>query len=167
MSPTLNSSYQVQLRGEQTKDMDLSDPVDRLAYNAAQSLADGVGEQQADLLFHDSRSLAAAAEDLDLSGVLTDAYGNTLAFAAVKVILIKNKSVTAGEVLAVGGAASYAFVNWVADASDIVNIPASGVLLLTAPYNGFGVTADTADLLHVDAGAYNIDYDIVLIGVSA
>jgi hypothetical protein len=53
------------------------------------ALAEGTGANQADILFTDERTLAASAtEDLDLAGVLTDAFGATIAAAEVVAILV-------------------------------------------------------------------------------
>lgn len=51
--------------------------------------ANGTGANQADILWADTRTLAASAtEDLDLAGVLTDAFGATVAAAKVVAILV-------------------------------------------------------------------------------
>ena len=66
----------------------------------------------ADLCWYDStRGLAGTSETLDLSGVLSDVFGNTLTFAEIKLIWIENLSTTSGEVLKVG-AGSNPLANW-------------------------------------------------------
>ncbi len=147
---------------------DLSTPNDTLILNLADALASGTAIDQADLLFHDERTLAATSEELDLAGGLTSSFGATLTFVKIKGILIRNTSETAGDILAVGGAAANAFANWVGNTSDIVNVGPNGFLLLWNPsLAGYGVTAGTADLLKIDAGANTITYEIMLIGTSA
>ena len=50
---------------------------------------DGTGANQADIVWMDERTLAASAsEDLDLAGVLTDAFGSTVTAAEVVAILV-------------------------------------------------------------------------------
>lgn len=130
------------------------------------SLASGTGADQADQLFTDTRTLTATSENLDLAGGLTDAFGATITFARIKGIAIRNKSTT--DVLLVGGAASNAFVNWVANSSDIVRLRPGGVLVLWAPdATAYAVTAGTGDILKIDSGAATISYDIAIIGASA
>ena len=129
----------------------------------AKGLAAGTGDNQVNLAWSDRRSLAATSEDLDLSGGLTGAFGDTLTFSKVKVIVIRNNDDT--DNLTVGGAAANQFASWVADASDKVVIAPEGYLVLVAPLDGYAVTAGTADLLKVDAGAATISYDIAVIGL--
>ena len=126
----------------------------------------GAGANGANELFSDTRTLADnTSENLDLAGSLTNAFGTTVAFARVKFIYIKNKSTT--QVLSIGGAASNQFINWVADATDIIKIRPGGVFLLIAPdATGYPVTAGTGDLLKVANGnaGSSTDYDIIIGG---
>lgn len=133
-------------------------------------LANGTGANQADKVFSDQRTLTASAtEDLDLAGVLTDAFGATITFARIKVIMVSASSSNSNNVL-VGGAASAQFINWVSDPTDKVVIRPGGVLLLAcSDATGYAVTATTGDLLRIgnSAGGTSVVYDIVLIGSSA
>ena len=167
MATTLATTLTLLLRGNYNKEFDLQDASNNLALNVGDTLATGTGANQADVLWHDTRTLTATSEDLDLAGSLTDAFGDTVTFVKVKGILIHNKSTTATEILAVGGAASNQLINWVANNSDIVNIGPDGVLLLWSPVDGYAVTASTGDLLKIDSGSDTITYDIVIIGTSA
>jgi hypothetical protein len=150
-----------------TKALDLSTPTDAVTLNPSIDLPSGTGSGQADLIFHDKRTLGDGAnENLDLAGSLVDSFGATLAFVKVKFILFYNLSAT--QTLTIGGAASNQFINWVGSASDKINIPPGGFFALAAPLAGFAVTAGTGDLLKVanSAGAA-CDYDVLLIGTSA
>jgi len=167
MSTTLATTITVNIGATFTNSLDLASPVGTLAHRFSDSLANGTSANQSDLIFWDTRSLAATSENLDLAGSLTDAFGNTLTFADITCLYIENNNTTAGQDLLVGGAASAQFVNWVADASDIVKVRANGILLLWAPMDGYAVTATTADLLKIDAGANTVSYDIILVGTSA
>ena len=70
----------------------------------------GTGANQADVVFSDTRNVAASTVDsLDLSGSLEDVLGNSAVFAKVKAIEIRAAS-TNGSTITVGGAASNAFV---------------------------------------------------------
>jgi len=168
MAKELATSLLVSLTALLKNALDLSTPQDSLSKSFRDTLATGTALDQADRLWHDTRTLTATSEDLDLAGGLTDGLGETITFAKVKAVLIVNKNVTAGAILKIGGAAANQFVNWVADASDIVNVQPGGALLLWAPsLAGYGVTADTGDKLKIDSGAATIEYDIVIIGTSA
>ena len=167
MADTLTSLLRLLIVATKVKDLDINDPRDALSKEYETQLASGTGSSQADLIFHDTRSLAdGASEDLDLAGVLADAFGATLTFAKVKALIIKNNSAT--QTLSVGGASANQFVNWVGDATDIIKIAPSGFFALTGPLAGYVVTAATGDKLKVanSAGA-GATYDIIIIGTSA
>lgn len=167
MADTLTGLVRLLVSATHTKDLDLADPVDRLSKTYEQAFADGDGDEEIDIVFHDTRSLAnSASEDLDLYGTLTSAFGATLNFAKVKALIIKNNSAT--QILSVGGAAATQFSNWVGNVNDIVNIPPSGFFCLVAPLAGYAVTS-SLDLLKIANGAAGdvTTYDIVILGVSA
>ena len=166
-TPTLAVSLSVKMDLEYVDSDDLNSKRAHFLLPIIDALANGTAADQADLLFWDKRTLAATSEELDLAGGLTDAFGNTLTFVKIKGILIHNRSTTATENLAVGGAAANAFANWVASATDILNVGPSGMLLLWSPMDGYAVTAGTGDLLKIDAGTDTITYDILLLGTSA
>ena len=164
MATALSVTLNMVLAAEFTNALDLSTPADELSLSLSDSLSNGIAIDQANCIWHDTRSLAATSESLDLSGSLTNAWGTSILFTCIKGILIHNKSIVAGENLAVGGG-SNPFINWVANASDIVNIGPDGILLLWNPSAaGYAVTAGTGDILKIDSGAATLSYDIVLIG---
>lgn len=145
-----------------------SNPQDLLSFNHVLAFANGTGANQADKRWSSAgRSLAGtASENLDLAGVLLDYRGNAITFARIKAIAVYNYG---PNILKVGGAASNAFVNWVADATDIVQVRTGGLLLLVAPdATAYAVTGTTGDILKIaNAAAGAITYDIGLLGASA
>jgi len=167
MATSLTTNLRVSLACTHTNGLDLATATNNLTKLFTDSLANGTASDQSDVLFHDTRSLAATSEDLDLAGSLTDAFGSTVTFADVTGIFIQNNNTTAGHDLAIGGAAANQFINWVSDASDEIVVRAGGCLLLWAPKDGYAVTAATGDLLKIDAGANTVSYDIVLVGTSS
>ena len=150
--------------------IDLSTPSDRLSYSFADALTDGDGDDEADIVWHDQRTLLSTSESLELAAAaegdrLVGGFGNKIVFAKIKGLLIENLETTAGYDLAIGGAGADAWETWVAAAGDIVVIGPQGVLLLWAPGAAYVVAAD--ELLKIDAGANDVNYKIILIGVSA
>jgi len=134
------------------------------------AITSGTGANQADMIFHDQRSLAAStSEELDLAGSLVDAFDATLTFARIKGLVIYAAS-TNGGLIQVGGAASNGFINWVASATDIIQVRAGGTFSLIAPDAiAYAVTATTGDFFKInntDGAAAGI-YDIYIIGASA
>jgi hypothetical protein len=150
----------------------LSNPQDFLTFRHDFGFANGTGANQADKRWSSAgRSLAGTtSENLDLAGGLTDYRGNVITFARIRGIAIfNNAAIGASNLIQVGGAASNAFINWVANSSDIVNVRPQGVLLLMAPdATAYAVTAGTGDILMVKNSAVGtITYDIALLGASS
>lgn len=132
--------------------------------------ASGTGANQADVLWSDTRTInASSSESLDLAGSLTNAFGATVTFAKVKAIIISAASANTNNVQ-VGGAGSNDFVNWVANASDIVNVRPGGVFVLVSPDStSYAVTASTGDILKIanSSSGTSVTYTITIIGTSA
>jgi len=143
-----------------------------LPINLARSLsyANGVGANQADVLFTDTRTIAASGtDDLDLAGVLTNAFGVTATFARVRALYVAAAAGNTNNVV-VGGAASNQFLTWVGSGTDKVNIRPGGLLLVAnADTTGYAVTAATGDLLRVanSGSGTSVTYDIVVLGCSS
>lgn len=132
-------------------------------------LSHGTGENQADLIFRDRRTLnASASETLDLSGSLQTPLGLACVFVEVVAIIVKAAVANVNNVV-MGGASSNAFVGPFGAANDTIAVPPGGVAMLTAPKGGWAVTPTTADLLQVaNSGAGSpVTYDIVIVGRSA
>ncbi len=167
MATSLTTDLTLKLGALLTNPLDLSTTRDPVNQDWSDALAEGTGSDQADVLWHDTRTLAGTSEDLDLAASLTDAFGTSVTFVNVKLIAIRNNSTTTTESLAIGGAAATQFINWVGDATDIVNLGPSGIFLLWDPIDGYPVTAGTGDLLKIDSGADTFSYDIIIVGTSA
>lgn len=134
------------------------------------SYVSGTTDNAFDLVWSDSRSAAAAADTLDLRGVLAAALGGSLLnLLEVCAIVIKNKATTAAHVLSVGAGSNPAFAGLFGATGDVIKVPASGLFVWFAPLDGGGLatTAGTADILTIDPGANTISYDIVILGRSA
>ena len=169
MATNLTTNLTLRLLTVFEDDLDLSDPKDTLNIDWKDSLANGTGTDQADVIWHDQRTVTGASEDIDLAGnvLFKDAFGNTITFVKVKAVFIHNTSTTATETLSVGGAAGTQFSNWVGAVNDEVNVGPDGLFMLWSPTDGYAVGAGATDLLKIDPGADTIIYDIVIIGTSA
>jgi len=172
MATSLSGKFKFQAQLTHVGDTDLSTLEDKIDGTNLPSwvVANGTGANQADLIWHDQRTLAlSTSEDLDLAGSLTDAFGATVTFARVKGIVVYAASGN-GDNIQVGGAASNQFINWVANSSDIINVRPGGTFALIAPDAvAYAVTAGTGDLLRItnaDSGDA-ATYDIYIIGASA
>lgn len=130
--------------------------------------ASGTAASQQDRVWSDAQSVANGAPDTwDLAGTLTSELdGSTVTFVEVTSIYVRNKSTTTGQYLQIGGG-SNPFITWLGNSGDIVNVGPGGVFLLTAPVDGWTVTATTGDILQIASASGTISYDIQICGRSA
>jgi hypothetical protein len=156
----------------QTSTLDLGTAQALLAKSYTAELASGTAAGQADRIFHDTRTLAASAnEDLDLAGVLTDALGGALTFVRIKGLIVSAAAGNTNNVI-VGGAASNQFLSWVGAATHTVTVRPGATFALfagAADAVGYAVTAATGDLLRVanSSSGSTVTYDVVVLGCSA
>lgn len=166
----LTTRLSVLLNAVQTAQKDLQPVRSPLDYSKAMQMATGTAANQADLLWSDTRTIAASGTDpLDLAGSLIDALGATLTFARVKGLIIAAAAGNVNDVV-LGGAASNGFVSWVGDPTDKVKVKPGGLLVLMSPgATSYPVTAATADQLLIanGGGTTSVTYDVVIIGASA
>jgi hypothetical protein len=121
----------------------------------ALALTDGTGANQAQLVWSDSRTIAAGGLDALTLSSLSDDRGS-IALSQVKAIYVKNTHATA--TLRVGGSTIGAFGGL--PATIFRALPPGGVYMVTAPTEaGFG---GSEALFASDSG--EVTYDIVLIG---
>jgi hypothetical protein len=135
------------------------------------SLKTGTAAGQADKVFSDRRTLAASAtEDLDLAGVLLDAFGSAITFARIKGLVIAAAAGNANNVV-VGAAAATPWATLLSSTGTVTLRPGAFIAVGTgaADATGYAVTAATADLLKIaNSGAgTSVTYDIHIIGASA
>lgn len=130
----------------------------------------GVLANQADLVWGDTRTLAASAtEDLDLAGVLTATLGGTVTFARIKAIMVSASPLNTNNVV-VGGAATNTWVGPFGAATHTHSVQPGGCYFAAAPgATAWPVTAGTADLLKIanSSGGTQVIYTIMLVGASA
>ena len=131
-----------------------------------QNYTSGSSADQASTEWDDTRTLAAStSENIDLSGVLLDVFGNKIADTKLReIIIVASESNTNN--IEVGGAGSNAFLLF-KDATDIAVIEPGGKFYMSWPNTGRTVTAATGDILKIaNAGAgSSVTYDIIVVGV--
>ncbi len=167
---TLTSNIAVNITGNYSLALDLATKTCNLLKAYSIDLATGTGANQADMIFHDTRTLAASAtEDLDLAGVLIDPLtGAAMTFARVKLVIVIAASGNTNNVNVTRPAANG--VPLFLAASDGLAVRPNGCFLLFAPdATAVAVTAATADLITFtnSAGSTSVTYDVIFIGASA
>lgn len=144
---------------------DLGDPKQRVIINEALSLLAGTDAvNKADILFQDSRNIAASGnEDLDFAGVLTTAFGATIAAAELVAVFIKAHATNVNNVR-FGPTASVGALGPFADITDRLSIKPGEYIVLVSE-SGWAITATTADKWNFanSGSGTGVDYDIVVI----
>lgn len=149
---------------------DLVTPAADLRNTTSIVLTSGTGSGAADMMWSDTRTLAASAtEDLDLAASLSPHVGTgTLTFARIKGLLIKAADANTNDVQLTRPASNG--VPLFLAAGDGIPVKPGGLFLWVAPNAaGVAVTASTGDLLTLtnSAGSTTVTYDVVIIGASA
>ena len=169
MTNTLTTQLRLAIGWQLRKVLDLSTVADQGAVQYDADFANGVETDQADALWHDRRTLlAGASDDLDLASGLTNSLGESLSFAKLKGLFLRNLTLTPDEIIDLGGG-SNPFESWLGAGGDAIHVGPGGVLLVWNPATaGYPVAAGTADILRVtNAGASPLDYEVILIGTTS
>lgn len=168
MTTSLSASIAISLAAAYSQTVDVGTVKHDVKFGPNYVFQDGTGANQAKTIFTDTRTLAASAsESLDVAGVLTDAFGNTITFDKIKAVIVTADPANTNNVL-FGGAASAQAAPWFGDVSDVLVIRPGGSICLVAPdATGYDVTATTADIIKVanSGSGTGVNYTIVLIGV--
>ncbi|MFI9824417.1 hypothetical protein ACIHFC_28795 [Streptomyces sp. NPDC052013] len=168
--PLSGTLLAVSAYAELTQSLDLGASRAPQSLSRKMSLASGTGVGKADRVFSDRRTLAASAtEDLDLAGVLLDAFGAAITFARVKGIIVAAAAGNTNNVV-LGAATTNAWATLLNATGTVTLRPGAFLAVGTGQADtGYAVTAGTGDLLKVaNSGAGTpVTYDIHIIGASA
>lgn len=170
MASTISAAkLTVDFSAKQVGDNDLGGPEFTPRHRTVLDFVNGTGAGQFDLLWTDTRTLAASAtEDLDLAGVLADALGATLTMAEVVGILITAAAANTNAVV-VGDAT--APVPLFGGTNPTISVKPGGVFLIAAPNAAgqFTVGAGSTDDLKIanSSSGTSVTYTISILGRSA
>ena len=127
----LTSEIRVKITARQSASLDLGTRASTVTVEKALPFANGTLANQADLVWSDERTLAASAtEDLDLAGVLTDAFGATITAAELVAIYVEAAAANTNDVV-VGDAT--APIPLIGGTNGTVSVKPGGCFLLAAP----------------------------------
>ena len=167
----VTASVTQSVAGSQNTALDLGTATFPFAASASVAYSSGTGAGQVDLVFTDTRTLAASGtENLDLAGSLTGAFGATLTFARIKAIHFSAAAANTNNVQ-VTYPASNGVPFFMAAGDGIALRPGAAFTWSsgTADATGVLVTAGTGDLITVtnSAGTTSVTYNVVIVGCSA
>jgi hypothetical protein len=158
----------VYINGRVTRANDLNSVSADLNEDWSKAFVAGTGAGQGDLVFSDTRTIAASGTDnLDLAGGVTDTFGSTVTFVDVKAIIVRASAANTNDVQ-IGGAGSNPFVGPMGG-TGVTTLKPGGFVCWVNPGAGWTVTPSTGDILKVanSAGGTSVDYDIIIVGASA
>lgn len=131
------------------------------------SFANGTAANQANQMWTDTRTIAASAnDDLDLAGVLTNAFGTTITFTSVKAIIVKAASANTNDLI-IGGSATNPFETFLGGTNpSVLIVPGGSFAIVNPEATGYAVTASTADILRFTnaSSGTSVDYNVIIIG---
>ena len=166
MAEAVSLQVVLKLVGAMSQTLDLSVATDVLNKDYSQTFANGTGASQANMWWHDQRTLTASAtEDLDLAGSLTSVFGTTITLTSLKGVLVYAATGNTNNVNVTRPAANG--ITWLLAAGDGISLkPGAWVAWFDPSANGATVTAGTADLITFtnSAGTNTITYDVFLLG---
>jgi len=146
----INAELRVKLSAVQTQSGDLGNPEFRPLLEYLTQFTSGSGADQIETMWTDERTInASSSENLDLAGVLSDAFGTVLTLAEIVAIVIEADEDNVNDVV-VGNHATAAVV-FLGAAAHTISIKPGGIFALAGP-NAAGiatVTPTTADMLKV------------------
>lgn len=165
---SLKSRIEIHATATLTNTLDLAEASAPLVALRIQDFANGVGANQANVIWSDRRTLAASTtEDLDFAGGgLTDAFGVAVAPVKLRAVIISSATANTQNITLFGDAAAILLLN---TAATTVTLQPGAVYVYTAPATaGVAVTATTADIIQVANGAgTSVTYDIIVIGTAS
>lgn len=163
---TVSAKFQINLVMSYSKEDELSVLTDTLNKTRGKTFSHGVGADQVNLVFHDTRPLADGEnETLDFhDGSLTNKVGEDVTIDKLKAIYIKNNS--DDSTLIIGNAASNQLALFgLATHTGIIE-PKGDFLWLAPDVDGLDITSNAKlKFLHGGEGTDDPDYDIIIAGV--
>jgi hypothetical protein len=170
----LTADLTVKLKATQTGANDFGGPRFTPTVEKIIALTDGTTVNKADILWVDERTVASAAADaIDLAGVLTDAFGTTVTAAEIVAVLIVNEAEdgTANTTALTVGGGSNPWIGVLGGTAPTIGpLQPGGVLFIASGHaSGIGaVVAGTGDTLTItNAAGAAATYQIAVVARSA
>jgi len=146
---------------------DASVPLNK-AYLA--QMTTGVAAGQADVCWHDTRTVAPSSnDDLDLAGSIAGLLGGTATFVKIKGLIVAASAGNANNVV-VGAAAANPLTSILGATHTLQVRPGAAFAVFAGVADtGYPVVAATGDILRIANGGAgtSVTYDVIVIGTSA
>lgn len=166
MAVTQTGSISLKVISDLVNTLDLTSVRANLRKNFNITFKNGTGANQANALFHDTRTIAASGnEDLDLAGALSNAFGQTLTFTKVKAVIIRAHEGNTNNVQVTRPADTGCPIFMAA--GDGIAIPPGGMFAFVVPTaGGVTVTASSGDIINVanSSSGTGVTYDVIILG---
>ena len=166
MSTDLTGRTSVVIDLKNVKALDLNEVLDELGIDCGIKWSFGTGAKQANVLFHDKRTIAqGASETLDLNSgaTLKDAFGDPLTMEAIKFLYIKNTSVDLTVSVFGGGALDLLIMSGTTDSKQL---PPGSFMVWACPTAAGIVTTTNKNLkLAVSAGSGSAIIEVTMLGL--
>lgn len=162
----LDTTIQALLSASFSGTSDLSTVLETIVQPYTIKLPDGTGNNQANGIWSDRRTLTTITSDLlDLFGVLTDSFGAVLNFTKIRAVLIVNTETAAGRTLTIGNAGATPCALWFSAAAQSELLHRGGMSLHVSPADGWTIVNGVSDIFKIDnPTAFSITYDIYIVG---
>lgn len=165
---SLKTRILVQISGALTSTVGLSDASAPLSEVKIQDLDNGVGANQANVLYTANRALGSAATDsLDFAGGgLVDSFGAAIAPVRIRAVYILSATGNTTNLTLFGDANSVPLLN---TAATTITLRPGGVFVYTSPdATGTLVTGGTGDIIKVvNAAGATANYKIIVLGANS
>ena len=167
----LQATVQVVLDARLTKTPGVTSPVAPALINRVLQLIDGTSAGKADRLYASRLTIGASSStDLDLAGVLTDDFAQTITMARVKGLFVTAAAANVNNVV-LGAAVGNVWTALLNSTGTVQVRPGALLLALVgaADATGWVVGAGATDLFRVANGGAgtSVTADVVIIGASA
>ncbi len=167
----LSAKVILQLVARHDNALDLAAAIADLNHTKTFAFANGTGANQADRIFHDNRTLAAAGtENHDLAGGLPDPLTNAaITFGRIRALIVYGDPANTHNVV-LGNSGANAWLGPFGAAAHTAHVQPGGQAVFVTPgTTAWPVTAGTGDILTVtnSGGVSLVRYDMILLGASA
>ena len=173
MSTTLTTSAKLALNityaSTATDSASIQDIISQIS--TLSDLTSGTGASKANTLYHGRVTLASSASQSFNLYALTDAFGNSIVNARIRLLYLYNRNSTTGDILTLfndGTTAAWSGPLGGVDSATVPLYPGGFFVLAASDATGYAVANTTNHLFKVTNSSSNsIDFDIIIVGVTA